>query len=53
MGIRDGFNGLLHPDEYGEAGLVDLNIESVRGIMHLGGTTARDLGITFGDTPAG
>ena len=38
VGIRDGFNGLLHPDEYGEAGLVDLNTESVRGIVHQGGT---------------
>jgi phosphofructokinase-like protein len=38
VGIRDGFNGLLHPGEYGGYGLFDLNRESVRGIVHTGGT---------------
>ena len=38
VGIRDGFNGILHPGEYGGNGLFDLNRESVRGIVHTGGT---------------
>ncbi len=38
VGIRDGFRGLLHPDEYPHGGLIELNHESVRGITHLGGT---------------
>jgi 6-phosphofructokinase 1 len=38
VGIRDGFNGLLFPDQYPEGGLVELTRESVRGISHLGGT---------------
>jgi phosphofructokinase-like protein len=38
VGIRDGFNGLMFPDEYPEGGLVELTRESVRGISHLGGT---------------
>jgi ATP-dependent phosphofructokinase / diphosphate-dependent phosphofructokinase len=38
VGVRDGFNGLMFPDEYQEGGLVDLTRESVRGISHLGGT---------------
>lgn len=37
-GIRDGFNGLLFPEEYPEGGLVNLTLEKVRGITHLGGT---------------
>jgi 6-phosphofructokinase 1 len=37
-GIRDGYNGLLQPEEYGEKGLVRLNRAKVRGITHLGGT---------------
>lgn len=38
VGIRDGYNGLLHPEEYPQGGLVDLDRQAVRGISHLGGT---------------
>ena len=37
-GIRDGYNGLLTPEEYPQGGTVPLNRDSVRGITHLGGT---------------
>ncbi len=37
-GIREGFNGLLMPENYVEGGLVRLTHERVRGITHLGGT---------------
>jgi phosphofructokinase-like protein len=37
-GIRDGFNGLLMPENYLEGGLVRLTPDRVRGITHLGGT---------------
>jgi 6-phosphofructokinase 1 len=37
-GIRDGFNGLLLPEQYADGGLVRLTRERVRGITHLGGT---------------
>jgi len=37
-GIRDGFNGLLMPEQYIEGGIIRLNRERVRGITHLGGT---------------
>jgi len=38
VGIRDGFNGLLFPDDYDGHGLIELTRQSVRGISHLGGT---------------
>jgi 6-phosphofructokinase 1 len=38
VGIRDGFNGLLHPEQYPRGGVVRLSRESVRGIVHQGGT---------------
>lgn len=38
FGIRDGYNGLLRPEDYPDGGLVPLTRESVRGITHLGGT---------------
>jgi phosphofructokinase-like protein len=38
VGIRDGFNGLLLPDDYPDGGLVELTRDRVRGIIHLGGT---------------
>lgn len=38
VGVRDGFNGLLHGHEYPNGGLVDLDRQSVRGIQHTGGT---------------
>ena len=37
-GIRDGYNGLLMPDDYPDGGLVHLTRASVAGITHLGGT---------------
>ena len=38
VGIRDGFNGLMHPERYPQGGLVPLTRETVRGIVHQGGT---------------
>ncbi len=38
IGIRDGYNGLLQPQQYPRGGTVPLGRESVRGITHLGGT---------------
>lgn len=38
LGIRDGFNGILRPEEYGGRGVIPMGRESVRGITHLGGT---------------
>lgn len=39
VGIRDGFNGLMFPDQYPEGrGVLRLDREAVRGIGHLGGT---------------
>jgi ATP-dependent phosphofructokinase / diphosphate-dependent phosphofructokinase len=39
VGIRDGFNGLLIPDDYPDGdGVVELTRDRVRGILHLGGT---------------
>ena len=37
-GIRDGFHGLLLPEQYEEGGILRLTPERVRGITHLGGT---------------
>jgi len=37
-GIRDGFNGLLMPEDFIDGGIVRLTRDSVRGITHLGGT---------------
>lgn len=37
-GIRDGFNGLLLPEQFVDGGLTRLTRERVRGITHLGGT---------------
>lgn len=37
-GIRDGYNGLLMPENYPQGGLMPLNRDIVRGITHLGGT---------------
>jgi ATP-dependent phosphofructokinase / diphosphate-dependent phosphofructokinase len=37
-GIREGYNGLLEPEEYPDGGLMLLHREAVRGITHLGGT---------------
>ena len=38
VGIRDGYNGLLMPEQYADGGLMPLTSETVRGITHLGGT---------------
>jgi ATP-dependent phosphofructokinase / diphosphate-dependent phosphofructokinase len=39
VGIRDGFNGLLIPDDYPHGdGVVELTRDGTRGILHLGGT---------------
>ena len=38
LGIRDGFHGLMLPDDYPDGGLVRLDRDDVRGISHLGGT---------------
>ena len=35
VGIRDGYNGLLLPDQYPDGGLIELNRAAVRGITHL------------------
>jgi ATP-dependent phosphofructokinase / diphosphate-dependent phosphofructokinase len=37
-GIRDGYNGLLLPEQFVEGGLIRLTRDKVRGITHLGGT---------------
>ena len=38
VGIRDGFNGIMFPEQYDGGGVVELSRESVRGIVHQGGT---------------
>jgi len=37
-GIREGYDGLLFPDQYPDGGLVELDTEKVKNIPHLGGT---------------
>ncbi len=38
VGIRDGYNGIMKPEEYPRGGLIPLDKEAVKGITHLGGT---------------
>ena len=38
LGIREGYDGLLFPDQYPDGGLVELDMEKVKNIPHLGGT---------------
>jgi 6-phosphofructokinase 1 len=38
VGIRDGYNGLMLPEQFPDGGLIRLTRDSVRGITHLGGT---------------
>jgi len=38
VGIRDGYNGVLLPEQYPDGGLIPLDAKAVRGITHLGGT---------------
>lgn len=37
-GVRDGFHGILSPEEYPEGGFIPLTASRVSGITHLGGT---------------
>lgn len=37
-GVRDGFHGLLSPEQYPEGGIIRLTRDKVRGITHQGGT---------------
>ncbi|MBA4376325.1 MAG: 6-phosphofructokinase [Anaerolinea sp.] len=37
-GIRDGYNGLMLPEQFVDGGLISLTRDKVRGITHLGGT---------------
>ncbi len=47
-GVREGFNGLMLPEQFLDGGLVRLNRDKVRGITHLGGTI---LGTTNRNSP--
>ena len=38
LGIRDGYSGLLFPNDYDGGGVIELDIEKVKNIPHLGGT---------------
>ena len=38
VGIRDGYHGLMMPDQYPDGGLIQLTRDRVRGITHMGGT---------------
>ena len=38
VGIRDGFNGVMSPEDYPDGGVVTLTRDIVRNISHLGGT---------------
>ena len=38
MGIRCGYDGIMHPENFPQGGTIPLNRETVRGISHLGGT---------------
>jgi phosphofructokinase-like protein len=49
VGIREGYNGLLAPEDCPEGGLIELDRTSVRGLTHLGGTI---LGTTNRGNPA-
>ena len=35
FGIRDGYNGLMLPEQFPQGGLLPLNRDSVRGITHV------------------
>ncbi len=45
LGIREGYNGLLEPDDYPEGGVIEITRDSVKRITHMGeailGTTNR------------
>jgi len=38
FGVREGYNGLMYPERYPEGGLIELDVEKVKNIAHLGGT---------------
>jgi 6-phosphofructokinase 1 len=38
VGIREGYNGLMMPEDFPEGGLFPLDRNTVRGITHMGGT---------------
>ena len=38
VGIKSGYDGIIHPENFPDGGLIPLNAESVRGIAHTGGT---------------
>ena len=38
FGIREGYNGMMYPDQYPDRGLIQLDVEKVKNISHLGGT---------------
>jgi phosphofructokinase-like protein len=38
FGVREGYNGLLYPEQYSDGGLIELDLEKVKNIAHLGGT---------------
>jgi 6-phosphofructokinase 1 len=38
FGVREGYNGLMYPERYPDGGLIELDLESVKNIAHLGGT---------------
>ena len=38
FGIREGYNGLLYPEQYSDGGVIELDLEKVKNIAHLGGT---------------
>lgn len=38
VGIREGYDGILEPERYPDAGLIELHRSTVREISHLGGT---------------
>jgi len=38
IGIKSGFDGVLHPEDFPEGGTIPLTADSVRGIAHTGGT---------------
>lgn len=48
VGIRDGYNGIMFPDQYPDGGFLPLTRDNVRGITHRGGTI---LGTTNRNNP--
>ena len=38
FGIRSGYDGIMHPDEFPQGGMFRLDADRVRGIAHTGGT---------------